>query len=736
MKKIPFELHNEIYTPKDIAKVLSLAVNEKNFTGNNKGEKFLNVPVSFDIETTSFYRDEDGETYSYERYIKLGGKETKMEKCSLMYVWQFGINGFCIMGRTWDEFLKMLDDICTLLELCPKKRTIIYVHNLAYEFQFFRELLEWEKVFSIDLRKPIYGITKTGLEFRCSYLLSGYSLAKLGEQLHTYKCAKLVGDLDYSLLRHSLTPLTPKEIGYCLNDIKVVMCYIQELIEQYKGITRLPITKTGFVRKYCRSVCFKTTDPETGKTVPNFKYLDKIHNLNITGIEEFEMLQRAFAGGFTHANAKYTDEVIENVDSYDFTSSYPYVMVSEKFPMSTGVFVPVKSMKQFEFMTNKFCCVFDIEITNIFAKSENENPISVSKCFVKENVSENNGRLVCASKICMTITEIDYRVFSQFYTWEQIRIGRMICYRKEYLPTEFINSILHLYEMKTKLKGVKGKEVEYLNSKEMLNSCYGMCVTNPLRDEILYNGEMWDVEHLTGEKQLEMLNKYNDSKNRFLFYPWGIYVTAYARRNLFTGISECGDDYIYSDTDSVKIMNGDEHKAYFKAYNDLAQQKLRAACRFHKIPFEKVEPVTIKGIAKPLGVWDYEGRYTRFKTLGAKRYMIQEENALTVDGKSYDFSLTVSGVNKKSAIPYMLETYGENGIFDAFTNYLDIPPTATGKNIHTYVDYEQTGTIKDYLGTVSDYDTKTGVHLEPTGYTLSLSVLYINYLMGIRLKKE
>ena len=84
MKKIPFALHTETFTPKDIKKVLSLAVNEKNFTGNNKGEKFLNVPVSFDIETTSFYRDADGETYTYDRYIKLGGKQTKMEKCSLL----------------------------------------------------------------------------------------------------------------------------------------------------------------------------------------------------------------------------------------------------------------------------------------------------------------------------------------------------------------------------------------------------------------------------------------------------------------------------------------------------------------------------------------------------------------------------------------------------------------------------------------------------------------------------
>ena len=31
MKKIPFELHKEVYTPKDIAKVLSLSVNEKSF---------------------------------------------------------------------------------------------------------------------------------------------------------------------------------------------------------------------------------------------------------------------------------------------------------------------------------------------------------------------------------------------------------------------------------------------------------------------------------------------------------------------------------------------------------------------------------------------------------------------------------------------------------------------------------------------------------------------------------
>lgn len=734
MKKMPFEVHNEIYSPSQITDVLQMAVNEKNIQCTNKGEKVYNVPCSFDIETTSFYRDTDGNTYTYNQYIKLNEnapKKVKLEKCAIMYVWQFGINGFVIIGRTWDEFINMCSTIADELHLNKDCKLICYVHNLSYEFQFMRTLFEWEKVFSIDLRKPIYATTKSHIEFRCSYLLSGYSLEKLGSQLVKYKCDKMVGDLDYSLLRHSKTELTPQELHYCVNDVIVVMCYIQERIEEYKGLTRLPITKTGFVRKYCRKHCLRKVD-DCGKTVTNYEYTDMIHDLSIGSMCEFDTLQRAFMGGFTHANGHYQDETMKDVSSYDFTSSYPYVMVAEQFPMSKGVEVVVKSEKQFEFYISKYCCVFDIEFTEIYAQVAQDNPISVSKCFVKENIAENNGRFVCGAKIALTITEVDYTIIRKFYTWKKMRIGRMYCYKRGYLPTEFVKSILKLYELKTKLKGVKGKEVEYLNSKEMLNSCYGMSVTSPLRDEFVYNGE-WDTSKITDKQKKELLDKYNTSKNRFLFYPWGVYVTAYARRNLFTGIFECGNDYIYADTDSIKLLNVEAHKKYFETYNALVKVKLQKACRYHNIPFEMCEPKTIKGVQKLMGVWDYDGKYKRFKTLGAKRYMVEEENALTVGGVSYDYSLTVSGVNKKSAIPYLYEKYGAD-MFDAFTNYLDIPPSATGKNIHTYIDYEIKGTITDYNGVSSDYKEKTGVHLEPTGYTLSISVMYLNYLMGIKLK--
>lgn len=62
------------------------------------------------------------------------------------------------------------------------------------------------------------------------------------------------------------------------------------------------------------------------------------------------------------------------------------------------------------------------------------------------------------------------------------------------------------------------------------------------------------------------------------------------------------------------------------------------------------------------------------------------------------------------------------------------PRQPRGKNIHTYIDYPVTGELTDYNGVTARYDEKTGVHLEPTGYSLSLSVMYINYLRGIKFK--
>ena len=659
---------------------------------------YYNIPCAFDIESTSFYDNN--------------------EKVGLMYVWQFGINGRVFIGRIWDEFIQLLDKLRRAFDINVDNRLIIYVHNLSFEFQFIRKLFRWVEVFAIDNRKPIYATTCFGFEFRCSYLLSGYSLSKVGDNLTKYKCEKMVGDLDYTLKRHHKTPLTQEELKYCFNDVMVVMCYIMERIEIDGDITKIPLTKTGYVRNYCRNMCLYEgkSHKKGGKKFKS--YHDMIKSLSID-VDEYKQLKRAFMGGFTHSNAINTDTVLNNVKSFDFTSSYPYCMISEMFPMSRGRVIKVDETT-FEKYLNVYCCVFDVQFTNLFPKVNYENYISHSKCYKCVNPVINNGRLVCCDSMWTTITNVDYDIIKRCYSWDKIKVANFRIYQKGYLPTQFVKSIIKLYQDKTQLKGVEGKEIEYMQSKEMLNSCYGMSVTDIARENIVYDSDNWGVIKPTDEMLKDELDKYNKSKKRFLFYVWGIFVTAYARRNLFTGIFEFGNDYIYSDTDSIKVINYNKHMDYINKYNDLTQRKLKKACEYHGLDIKELQPKTIKGETKLLGVWDNDGIYDSFKTLGAKRYMYRTGD---------EYHVTIAGTNKHLGGEYIKTLKNP---FEAFNDGLIIPPQFTGKLTHTYVDENREGVIIDYKGVATEYNTLSGVHMEQCEYNLGLASGYIDYLNGVK----
>ena len=667
-----------------------------------KRHAVYNISCAFDTESTSF---KEGE-----------------EKRSCCYAWMFGVNGGVIMGRSLDEFEIFCDFLVEKLNLSKDRHLIVYVHNLAWDFQFIMRRFEWDNVFALDNRKPVYALTKNGIEFRCSYILSGMSLAELGTHLKKYHVEKMVGDLDYSLMRHSWTVLTDKEIGYCINDVLVVMAYIQEKIETDGDIRRIQLTKTGYVRKAVRDNCLYENGKHNVNVRKGRKYNMFMKSLSMT-MEEYLMARRAFQGGFTHASMWHVDDICYNVKSQDFTSSYPYVCLSEMFPMSKGEKIEITDEKTFFTNLRLYCCMFDIEFENIQAKPNvPDHYISVSKCTgfdYAEDVADN-GRLVRAKKIRTTITEIDYQLIDLFYTWDNIRIGYFYRYRKGYLPHDFIDAILNFYEAKTTLKNVQGKEDDYARGKEYLNSIYGMMVTNVLRDQnTVINGDWTIIEEKTPEEQLEI---YNNSRKRVNSYLWGIWVTCFARKNLFSAIVSLGDDYVYSDTDSVKYMNPEKHVKYFDFYNKAVETKLRRAMDYQKIPFERCRPKTSKGVEKLIGVWDDEGIYSRFKTLGAKRYMTEK------DGK---ISLTVSGLNKKAVMPYLIDHYKDP--FDAFQDGLYIPGNFTGKQTHTYVDEPCDGILVDYNGVPGHYHEESYVHLEPCDYEMSLSAAYIDFLKGERL---
>lgn len=674
------------------------------FIKDNKKISYCPFPCAFDIETSSYYNNG--------------------EKRACMYIWTFGEGRFMELthGRTWEEFVSFIDSLCTKLRLNEQRRLIIYVHNLSYEFTYISRWFTWRHIFATDSRKVLTALTTKGIEFRCSYLLSGYGLAKLGDELKDKSIHKKVGDLDYSLLRNSKTPLTKKEMGYCDNDVLTVLEYVKEQIEDCGRITDIPLTKTGFVRRYCRKACYY--DGDDSHNTKYHKYRELMQSLTLEPKEYLE-LRRAFQGGFTHASAWYSGHINFNVASYDFCSSYPAVMLSERFPMSKGERVRIRNNDEFKRNLKLYCCLFDAEFIGLKAKGLVEHPLSESRCTYEKgiNITIDNGRVVEIGKedsIFTTITEQDFFIYEKFYTWEHLKVKNFIRYKKDYLPRDLAWSILKLYKDKTELKGVAGKEEEYQVSKGMLNSCYGMMVTDIVKDEQVYTGEGktgWSVTKANLKKSIE---KYNRSANRFLFYPWGVWVTAYARRNLFSGIYNCGEDYIYSDTDSIKILNVEKHKDYIEHYNNMIQKKLEIAMDYWGFPQDSIRPKTQKGKEKILGIWEYEQTYKVFKSLGAKRYLVMDEN--------YNLGITVAGLAKTPAENFLIKNFGKYGAFYAFEDGLNVPPDSTGKKVLTYIDRGFSEEVTDYLGNISVQTEKSYIHMEDEGYKLGLSGDYEYYL--------
>lgn len=732
--------------------------------------EYFNIPASFDIETSSW---------------SSGSLELdNIQHWACMYIWQLGINGSVIYGRSWEEFDRVLEELTTALELSASRRLIIYVHNFGYEFQWIRRRYTWDKVFAIKRRRPVYAITG-GFEFRCSYFLSNYALSYIGENLLTrYPIKKLVGNLDYSKLRHRFTPLSNGELLYCINDVKVVMSYIQEKIENDGDITQIPLTNTGYVRNYCRESCFyegiSPDDSEARKKV-RLNYAAIMKSLQVQSESEYEQLRRAFMGGFTHASILHSNELLTDVGSADLTSSYPYTIVGQYFPMTRFKFIGIVDIgREFKDYLNTYCCIFECEFTNLRPRVDFENILSMSRCRgVSSDVVINNGRIVSCSTCTTTLTELDFENMVKFYEWSSIKVWGMRISHRGYLPKALILAVLKLYESKTSLKGISGKETEYLVSKGMINAAFGMMVTNIIRGEYTYD----DVHGwLDFEADVErQLSSYNKNFNRFLYYGWGVWVTAHARHNLFSAIYEFGDDYVYADTDSIKGLNFDYHMPYFTAYNNQVVNSLIRMCANYHIPYSMIAPKTRKGIEKIIGVWDIEEGYKYFKAVGAKRYMYVYHNNL--------LQITVGGLNKSKAVPYLLYQYGggntpsmesksldfccewfidpvpsaflavaelayskprgtapdidaaldfiqslsfnfEN-IFNNFGEGMCIPASHTGKQTVDYLDYEYRTIMTDYLGIPAVIHERSGVFMEPQSYQMSITNEYRSLLEGV-----
>jgi len=572
--------------------LISKSKNQRRKKGN-QGKRdtkrvYKDIICAFDIETTN-----DRESVQ-----------------AFMYVWQFQINDITIMGRTWNEFITMLQRMAN--ELNRDQYIVIFVHNLSFEFQFLRGIYDFtkEEVFAVDSRKVLKCEMFNHFELRCSYLQTNMSLNEFTHKMGVQD-VKLSGeDFDYKKARYPWTPLTDLELQYCINDVKGLVEAMRIQMElEHDTFYTLPLTSTGYVRRDVKAAMRHYNRQDLKDMLPDYNV--------------FCMLREAFRGGNTHANRYYANYILKDVHSNDYASSYPNVQINCRFPMSPWIREDGMDLDRclLKIYKHKRACLMRVKLFDVKLKDPMWGApyLAKAKCRNIKNCENDNGRVLSADYLETTLTDIDFKIVLDEYEFSWIEFTDFYHCRYGLLPKQLRETVLEYFRRKTELKGVKGEELYYMKSKNKLNSVYGMSVQSPVKQSI-------DFEHdfiLRDDDETELLNAAN--KKAFMSYAWGVWTTAHARAELEEAIKMCGDRFVYCDTDSVKYLGSID----FDSFN--AKKRRRS----EENGAVATDPA---GVKHYLGVMEHDADYSEFATMGAKKYAYRYP-----DGK---LGITIAGVNK------------------------------------------------------------------------------------------
>lgn len=619
---------------------------------------------------------------------------------SLLYLWNICIDGQLFCGRCLDDLLIFLTNLDEMLN----GTFYIYIHNASYEFQFLRNILDDMTVFARKKRKPIK-FNWRHIEFRCSYMLTRLSLDAWACEKNL-SVQKLVGMYDYSKLRTPYTSLTALERDYGYYDVLVGVAGLEEYRERYKHVKDIPLTQTSCIRK------------EVNKVLQNdFKARKRVATMTDISFDTYSFLVDCFVGGYTHANNIYADRVIENLWDFDISSSYPWAMLSEKFPLTPFI----KSNNPYRYMqhTETYAYAIRVELRGVKCRYFNTY-ISVSKCEEKEGLLLDNGRIIEADRIVISLLDIDYEIIKRVYKIEETKILDFYYCRKGYLSNDLRRYIAQLYSHKTTLKGDSERFTLYYKSKEEINGIYGMGVTKDITDEIFYDTD-WGKDNLTIEKYYEKVEKKIRNIRRLnLSYAQGIYVPAYGRKNLWYMVHLFDDIITYMDTDSIKTLQFDEVLEEVDKYNRFVNETQKRIADELEIDYNILNPIDHKGKRHSIGTYERDEDIIKFKTLGAKRYICQYDENL---GLGY-LKMTVSGVRKKAV--EQLNT------IDEFSDGLVFDIENAGKLMLIYNDDQppliwNRGKEDEYLS-----NAKYGISGYNIPYHMTVSRDYLSLILKLR----
>lgn len=628
--------------------------------GGHEKVAYLNDFGTFDIESTTMPGKKHKAVVKHKDGTQTLETVWYKKPWAFMYCWQACIAGNVCFGRRWEEFFDLLDAMVKAWHLKEIKRFVLYVHNLGFELAFMYPLLferygaENVKIFATKEHQPVYVQLSNGIEFRCSWKMTNMNLYMFTHTELGSPYEKAWGDLDYKKIRTANTYMDDAEMEYCVLDVLALWHALSSKMHADRDtLATVPITSTGYPRRDCRRACRKSP-----------KYREKYFVPNLISQEVYELLEELKRGGNTHADRNQAAHLLFDVDSYDYVSEYPAAMLLFDYPMRAfSRYGKPESLKEFtSVMEGGKAVIARITLYNPRVRDDVPVPyVPIDKLTSRSGkLSGDNGRVLSIKDghCSLTINEIDWQIIKKQYLWDAIFCEGLWTAEKAPLPEPIKQTIMKYFAQKCELKeaisSVKEQlkaspdskglidllndlEYSYGKVKNMLNGIFGMIYTDPVHMEVLMDeGGEWSERLPEGMTVADVLDKYNKSRNSFLCFTWGPWVTSYGRLML-DRLQECAVDLdsgrhvcAYSDTDSAKSCSWDN-----AALERLTAEMMQLARE------RGASYVSKSGKEYLMGYPEYEKTYKSFITMGAKKYAYEDSDGI--------LHVTVSGVSNVHA---------------------------------------------------------------------------------------
>lgn len=425
-----------------------------------------------------------------------------------------------VTGRTIEEFFDTM-------ERCAP--CMVYFHNLKFDGQFilsqlFRMGFVWvQKGSQMKARTFTTLITELGVfyniriqfddavvEIRDSEKKIPGTVRRIAEDFHL-PISK--GECDYAKERSEDYIPTIEEIGYVQRDTEIiarvlVMEYDKKMDKMTSASDTMSLYKASIPQEFRRRF------PIVKKEVDDY-------------------IRQAYRGGVCFVNPKYQGKVLTTDVVYDVNSMYPYQMCIKQLPYGQPVKFEGKYERDLLYPLYIQRIRVSFELKDGCMPSILDNRLSNVLTSEQHYLATTSGHM-----IELTLTNIDLDLMFKHY--DVYEIEYIDGYKFKGSHDLFEDYVMPLYRQKCKSQGAEKQLIKIL-----INSLYGKFASQTHH----YN----KVPYIDKIGIVRFDKDDNENTSAPIYTAISVFVTAYARAQLFRVIDNNIDIFIYCDTDSVHL---------------------------------------------------------------------------------------------------------------------------------------------------------------------------------------